>query len=116
MKCLPHLNVWLRALAENNREAWARADEAFHSELLRLGGNKHVENTVKMVNDQVRRARSVTLHLRPLPTKSNKDHRKLCQAILKGDPDMAVDIHRRHREAAGEMLVAVMNSAGLKRI
>lgn len=104
------------ALAENNREDWAKADEAFHCELLRLGGNKHVENTVKMINDQIRRARQITLNLRPLPTKSNKDHRKLCQAILKGDAAMAVDVHRRHREAAREILVGVLNSAGLKRI
>jgi len=104
------------ALADHNRKAWARADEAFHTELVRLGGNKYVVNAVKMVNDQVRRARSVTLNLRPLPTKSNKDHRKLCQAILKGDPDMAVEVHRRHRETASAMLVAVLNKAGLKRI
>ncbi len=104
------------ALAEQNRLAWATADEAFHSELLRLGGNKHVENMVKTVNDQIRRARLITLNLRPLPTKSNKDHRKLCQAILKGDPVMAVDVHRRHRQTACEMLIAVLNNAGLRRV
>ncbi len=104
------------ALAAQNREAWAEADEAFHRELLRLGGNKHIENIVKMVNDQIRRARAITLNMRPLPTKSNKDHRKLCQAILKGDAAMAVDVHRRHREAASELLVGILNSSGLKRI
>lgn len=104
------------ALAAQNREAWAEADEAFHRELIRLGGNKHIENIVKMVNDQIRRARAITLNMRPLPTKSNKDHRKLCQAILKGDAAMAVDVHRRHREAASELLVGILNSSGLKRI
>jgi len=104
------------ALAAQNREAWAEADEAFHVELLRLGGNVHIENIVKLVNDQVRRARMVTLNLRPLPTKSNKDHRKLCQAILKGDVAMAVDVHRRHRESASQMFVDLLNTAGLKRI
>jgi len=104
------------ALAEKNREAWAMADEAFHCELLRLGGNKHIENIVTMVNDKIRRARSITLNLRPLPTKSNKDHRKLCKAILRGDAAMAVDVHRRHREVACEILIDVLNSAGLKRV
>jgi len=69
-----------------------------------------------MVNDQVRRVRSITLNMRPLPTKSNKDHRKLCQAILKGDAAMAVEVHRRHRETASEMLVEILNTAGLKRL
>jgi len=104
------------ALAEQNREAWAEADEAFHCELVRLGGNKYIENMVKLVNDQVRRARSITLNLRPLPTKSNRDHRKLCQAILKGDETMAVEVHRKHRENAKDMLVDILNSAGLKRV
>ena len=104
------------ALAERKREDWARADEAFHDELLRLGGNIHVENTVKMINDQIRRARLITLNLRPLPTKSNKDHRKLCRAILKCDSAMAVDVLRRHRETASKILVEALNSAGLKRI
>lgn len=104
------------ALAKQNREAWAQADEAFHSELVRLGGNKHIEDIVQKVNDQVRRARLITLNMRPLPTKSNKDHRKLCQAILQGDADMAIAVHRQHRETAAEMLVGILNSAGLKRI
>jgi len=105
-----------RALAEKNRQAWAKADEAFHSELIRLGGNKHVENFISIGNDQIRRARLFTLNLRPLPAKSNKEYRKLCKAILNGDAVMAVDVHRQHREAGCELLVAVLNNAGLKRI
>jgi len=104
------------ALAEQDRVAWAQADESFHTELVRLGGNTHVEAIVNNINDQVRRARSVTLNMRPLPTKSNKDHRKLCQAILKGDSDMAEQIHRQHRENAIELLIGILNSAGLKRV
>lgn len=104
------------ALADDNREAWAKADEAFHCELVRLGGNKHIESIVKMINDQIRRARSITLNMRPSPTKSNKDHRKLCQAILKGDAKMAADIQRQHREHAKDMLISILNNAGLKRV
>jgi len=110
------IKVMDSALAEQNREAWAEADEAFHSELLRLGGNKRIEQLAKLVNDQVRRARLITLNMRPLPTKSNKDHRKLCQAILKGDAAMADEVHRRHRLDASEMLIDLLNNAGLKRI
>lgn len=104
------------ALADENREAWAKADEAFHCELVRLGGNKYVENIVKMINDQIRRARSITLNMRPSPNKSNKDHRKLCQAILKGDATMADDIQRQHREHAKDLLINILNNAGLKRV
>ncbi len=104
------------ALANENREAWAEADEAFHFELVRLSDNLYIENIVSNVNDQVRRARAITLNMRPLPTKSNKDHRKLCQAILQGDSELADEIHRAHRETARDMLIEILNNAGFKRV
>ncbi len=104
------------ALAAEDREAWAKADEDFHRELVRLGGNRHIVDMVKVVTDQVRRARSITLHMRPLPTKSNKDHRQLCTAILKGNGDKAQEIHRRHRQNASELLISLLNNSGLKRV
>ncbi|MCL4152615.1 UNVERIFIED_CONTAM: hypothetical protein GTU68_033500 [Idotea baltica] len=104
------------ALVEQNREAWALANEKFHLELVHLGENKHIKEIVSNVNDQVRRARSITLNMRPLPTKSNKDHRKLCQAILQGDAKLADEIHRNYLETVGDMLVEILNKAGLKRV
>ncbi|MEM7258359.1 MAG: GntR family transcriptional regulator, partial [Pseudomonadota bacterium] len=35
------------ALADENREQWAEADEKFHTELVRLGGNRHIQDMVK---------------------------------------------------------------------
>ena len=113
---LDAINQMDTALASEDREAWAKADENFHSELVRLGGNRHIVEMVKVVNDQVRRARSITLHMRPLPVKSNKDHRKLCTAILKGDTEKAREIHRNHRKNASDLLISLMNTSGLKRV
>jgi len=104
------------ALGNENREQWAQADEAFHSELVRLGGNQYIEDMVNVVNDQVRRARSITLHMRPLPVKSNEDHSELYSAILKGDKDLAQKIHRQHRQKASEMIISILNKSGLRRI
>ncbi len=102
------------ALTREDREAWASADEAFHDELVRLGGNLHIETIVKNVNDQVRRARSFTLHMRPLPLKSNKDHKALYRAILKGDADKAQELHRQHRQNASVLLIKLLEKTGLK--
>lgn len=104
------------ALNKEDRESWSVADEAFHLSLVQLSGNKHLENVVRNLNDQVRRVRAITLNMRPLPTKSNKDHRKLCRAILSGDADLAVDIHRQHREHAAKLLIDILNKSGLKRL
>ncbi len=78
------------SVAANDREGWARADAAFRDELVRLGGNKRIQTIVSNFNDQVRRARAVTLHMRPMP-EINEDHRALYEAIAKGDSTAAED-------------------------
>lgn len=104
------------SVAANDREGWAQADAAFHNELVRLGGNKRIEAIVSNFNDQVRRARAMTLHMRPMPQKSNEDHRALYEAIARGDADTARQIHWRHRTEAKEMLIRLLNQHGVRRI
>lgn len=96
------------ALANENREDWAAADDRFHTELVLLGGNSRVVSIVALMADQVRRAKAVTLHMRPLPLQSNKDHRGVLEAIGKGDAAAARDIHRTHRAAAKEVLINLL--------
>jgi DNA-binding GntR family transcriptional regulator len=105
-----------QALDRDDLEGWAAADEAFHAELVRLGGNSRVKSIVAMMSDQVRRARSVTLYMRPLPIKSNHDHRLVYDAIRDGKPDDAAEIHRAHRRAAKELIVSLLEKHKLHRI
>lgn len=104
------------ALAKSDLDGWADADERFHTELVRLGGNSRVETVVAMMSDQVRRARSITLHMRPPPSKSNEDHRHVFDAIKSGDADQAHAIHRAHRQAAKDLIVALLEKHKLNRI
>ncbi|MTI01366.1 GntR family transcriptional regulator [Roseibium sp. RKSG952] len=97
-----------QAIEAEDLEAWAEADELFHQELVRLGGNKRVEAIVAMMSDQVRRARATTLFIRPLPVKSNEDHRVVFQAISEGRPDVARERHREHRLQAKAMLCRIL--------
>jgi len=110
------INRMDRALAEDDRRAWALADEAFHSELVRLGGNSRVENIVALMSDQVRRARLVTLFIRPVPTKSNDDHRGVLEAIRRGDPKTAHRIHHDHRTAAKTILIDLLDRHSLNHL
>jgi len=96
------------ALAAMDRDAWAAADDRFHAELVRLGGNSRVMSIVAMMGDQVRRAKSVTLYMRPLPLKSNKDHRGVLEAIRDQNAELAQSIHKAHRIAAKETLIALL--------
>ncbi len=96
------------AITAADLDAWAAADDRFHRELVRLGGNSRVVAIAEMMSDQVRRARQTTLHMRPLPTRSNADHRRVCEAIRDGDAATARACHRAHRQEAKTVLLALL--------
>lgn len=102
------------AIAGADLDAWAEADDRFHAELVRLGGNSRVMAIVHMMSDQVRRARTTTLFMRPRPTKSNEDHRKVFQAIQDGDGDKARITHRDHRRHAKKIIVDLLQKHRLR--
>lgn len=102
------------AITASDLDAWAEADDRFHSELVRLGGNTRIQGIVAMMSDQVKRARTTTLFMRPLPTKSNEDHREVYQAIRDGDAIRARDVHKRHRQDAKAILVDLLNKHRLR--
>lgn len=105
-----------KAISDNDLEAWAKADDRFHSELVRLGGNKRVASIAAMMSDQVRRAKTITLFMRPLPTQSNEDHRGVLHAIQNGDATQARSIHRAHRQHAKDMIVSLLEKHRLNRL
>jgi len=49
------------AIDASDLDAWAVADDRFHTELVRLSGNSRIISIVHMMRDQVRRARATTL-------------------------------------------------------
>jgi DNA-binding GntR family transcriptional regulator len=105
-----------QALKEDNREAWAIADEAFHNELAKLGGNQRIANILAMYTDQVRRARFLTLYLRPDPSKSNQDHKDVLEAIRLGDAHRARALHKAHRMQAKMMMVGLLEKYGFHHV
>ncbi|MEL6680134.1 MAG: GntR family transcriptional regulator [Pseudomonadota bacterium] len=100
------------AITAEDREAWARADERFHAELVSLAGNGRIIAIVSAFNDQVSRARALTLYIRPLPEDSLRDHRALLDALRSGDAAAARDIHRTHRIKAQHMMVDLLRKHG----
>ena len=92
----------------------AKADEAFHKELVRLGGNRRTAAIVENFNDQVRRARTLTLKMRPMPHQSSKDHSALFDAISRGDAEAAHQIHWDHRDTARKLITSLLEQLGLR--
>ncbi len=95
------------ALAADDLDAWAAADESFHAQLVALAGNRHLQHTVMNHWDRAHRARLFTLRLRPKPVNSTREHRALVQHILDGDAEGAARENRVHRERASRELLAI---------
>ncbi len=96
------------ALDARDLSGWAHADDNFHRALVAASGNQRLIEAVSLYVDQVRRARAVTLRLRPLPTRSNEDHEAVLAAIRRGDVQAANRIHSAHREAARALLIDLL--------
>lgn len=97
-----------RALAADDLEGWAEADERFHRALLELCGNRRLAATAMMFRDQIRRTRRLTLRLRAKPTRSINAHRQLVDAIRSGDAEGAFQTHRAQRQRAGAELMEIL--------
>lgn len=98
------------ALERQDLVAWAAADDAFHGALVAASGNARIEEAAQLYADQVRRARMITLRLRPFPTRSNNDHRAVLAAIKAGDPRAASGLHERHRNGARLLLTDLLKA------
>ena len=98
------------ALARDEMEEWALADEEFHLGIVQLSGNRRLADIVLNCWDQVHRARYFTLRLRkhPHPSKSIEEHYEIIEAIRRGDAKAASDIYRRHRDRGLKEQVDVM--------
>lgn len=104
------------ALESDDRTRWADADDRFHRKLVNLAGNHRLETIVSTYSDQVQRARLLTLFVRPAPYSSNADHRALVDAIAAGDADKAREIHRRHRIAAKDLMIGLIEQLGFSSV
>jgi DNA-binding GntR family transcriptional regulator len=104
------------ALADDDLVKWAKADERFHRLLVDYAGNARLCALVASCWDQSHRVRMATLRLRPKPTRSNRDHAAVVDAIARGDTEAAGRIHRDHRFRAGQMLVELLNAHGITQL
>lgn len=87
------------ALKANDLDAWAEADEMFHARLVDLCGNRRLARMAHLLFAQSHRVRLFTLRLRDKPSGSVKNHGALVDAIRKGRPDLAREVHAGQRDS-----------------
>ena len=103
-------------LKTDDRATWARADAQFHYALAHLCGNRRLTAIVMSMWEQSHRARMFTLRLRPKPTASTREHRKVVDAILAGDSQHARALYQAHRDRAGSAILQIIEQYGLTRL
>lgn len=104
------------ALARDDLVAWAQADELFHLHLVALSGNQMLAELVRNFWDRAHRARMVTLHLRPKPINSTREHLDLVAAIRNGNVAKAMQIHEEHRKRGASELTNILQHLRIHQI
>jgi DNA-binding GntR family transcriptional regulator len=100
-------NAMTKALAKDDLDAWAAADESFHEQLVNLAGNKMLADAVFSYWDRAHRARMFSLRLRPKPVNSTQEHMALLERLREGDAAGAAAVNREHRQRASRELLTI---------
>lgn len=104
------------ALAGDDLDAWAQADNRFHRLLVEGCGNARLARAAATVFDQSHRARMLTLKLRAKPIRSMKDHQAITAAIRKGDGARAASLARAHRRRARDEFLPLLERLGMRHL
>lgn len=104
------------ALAEGDLTGWGRADAAFHRGLIEGARNGRIARIVQTINDQMHRARMLTLRLRGELPESIVEHRRIIAAIRAGDASAAHLAARGHRSRTQRELIPLLERWGLKHL
>jgi len=105
-----------QALEREKLLDWAAADERFHQLLTERCGNRRLARVAATVRDQSHRARLFTLRLRPLPTASAAEHRRITDAVRIGDVAEAETAARAHRVRARDALLPLLAQYGMRNL
>jgi DNA-binding GntR family transcriptional regulator len=114
---LDTINADMRAaLDTDDLDAWAKADDRFHRELVERCGNSRLARAVHTVMDQSHRARMLTLRLRAKPIRSLKEHLAVTAAIRRGNAERAGALARAHRRHARDELLPLLEKLGMRHL
>jgi DNA-binding GntR family transcriptional regulator len=96
------------ALAAEDLDTWAEADDRFHQILLDLQGNRRLKDIVRALYDQAHRARVVTMRMRGPPHRSTQEHREILNYLRAGDGASVRRLFQQHRARSAEELLAIL--------
>lgn len=96
------------ALKKEDLQGWAKADDRFHTLFVDSSGNPILSRLAANVREKAHRARLLTLASRPLPLESNRDHKRILDAIIDRDPSTARRELEDHRNRGMNTLLPIL--------
>jgi len=106
------------AARENDREAWTRANEAFHRLLLDLNPNPRLRDVGITYRDLAQRSHFVALRMLTSEQRlrSAEQNRDLIRLMAGGDGTAVAARHREQRARGAELLVDILREHRLSRL
>ncbi len=102
-----------RATEREDVAGWSELDDAFHSAIAEASGNDRLRATLRTYWAEQFRARMAIVPYRPLPVRSNVEHRRLVDGLLSGDEFLAARLLQSHREHADAMAIELFRTHAL---
>ncbi len=102
-----------RALESEDLTAWSEADYHFHRLLVEMCGNRTLIGIATQLLEKAHRFRVISTPQRSRPVYSNVNHAAVVEAIRRGDPQTAVEIHRSHKRRWSRELAEVLEKLGI---
>jgi len=96
-----------RSLEKHDIETWVRLDEGFHSTLNSFCDNAYLVNNRAAIQSQILRSRLLRVPSWVDKAKSNKDHRRIWEAVKRRDARSARDAMHAHWERIREEFVRI---------
>ncbi len=93
---------------EEWKHTWLEEDRRYHEQLFRMAGNLRAAQFVRSLNTYWHRLRLGIVAIEGRIKVSQGEHRKITNAILKGDADVAEKAAASHLENLKRMLVNIM--------
>lgn len=101
---LADLVVRMERMAEYEDEV-LRLGKQFHAVIEEIAGNDRCAALIRMMRTHIDRYRALATHQRGRPVAAIKEHRKVLEALLTGDPDTAERTMRTHVLAGAEVAI-----------
>jgi len=105
-----------KALKADDLDAWAAADERFHTHLIERAGNRQLQATLLNYCGRAHCARMFALRLRPKPVISTREQIDLVAHLRAGDVEGVVQGIRAHRARATVELFAIFERYRLQHL